>query len=124
MGPPPTWVLSQMFRFGPEESIWRRLFKHNMDGLKSLGEVTDQLDKLVKSDSSAMILESPTHKYKEYHCRVCLYFVPENQSLMTYILCIICIDNVSMERYQHPFHKILVYVKKISPNTIYLKWIK
>ena len=65
MGPPPTWVLSQLFRFGPEESIYGRLFRKNMDGLNSFGKNKDQLDKLIKSDSLALIQDTPTHNFKE-----------------------------------------------------------
>ena len=70
MGPPPTWVLSQLFLFGPNESIYGRLFKNNMDGLSSFGENEDQLDKLVKSDKLALIQDIPTHNFKEYHCKI------------------------------------------------------
>ena len=75
LGPPPTWVLSQLFRFGPEESIYGRLFRNNMDGLNSFGKNKDQLDKLVQSDSAALIQDIPTHNFKEYHCKVCTYFI-------------------------------------------------
>ena len=70
MGPPPTWALSQLFRFGPEESIYGRLFKNNMDGLNSFGEDKDQLNKLEKSNSLALIQDLPIHNFKEYHCKV------------------------------------------------------
>jgi hypothetical protein len=70
MGPPPTWVLSQLFRFGPEESIYGRLFKNNMDGLNSFGKNKAQLDKLEKSNSLALIQDIPTHNFKEYHCKI------------------------------------------------------
>ena len=70
IGPPDTWVLSQLFRFGSEESIYGRLFKNNMDGLNSFGKNKDQLDKLVKSDSLALIQNMPTHNFEEYHCKV------------------------------------------------------
>ena len=70
MGPPPTWVLSQLFRFGPEESIYGRLFKNNMDGLNSFGGDKAQLDKLEKSNSLALIQDLPIHNFKEYHCKV------------------------------------------------------
>ena len=70
MGPPPTWVISQSFRFGAEESIYGRLFKNNMDGLSSFGENKAQLDKLEKSNSLALIQDIPTHNFKEYHCKV------------------------------------------------------
>ena len=70
MGPPPTWVLSQLFLFGSNESIYGRLFKNNMDGLSSFGENEDQLDKLVTSDKLALIQDIPTHNFKEYHCKI------------------------------------------------------
>ena len=70
MGPPDTWVLSQLFRFGSEESIYGRLFRNNMDGLNSFGKNKDQLDKLVKSDSLALIQDIPTNNFEEYHCKV------------------------------------------------------
>ena len=70
MGPPPTWVLSQLFRFGPEESIYGRLFKNNMDGLNSFGKNKAQLDKLEKSNSLALIQDLPIYNLKEYHCKV------------------------------------------------------
>ena len=70
MGPPPTWVLSQLFLCGPIESIYGRLFKNNMDGLSSFGENEDQLDKLVTSDKLALIQDIPTHNFKEYHCKI------------------------------------------------------
>ena len=70
MGPPPTWVISQSFRFAAEESIYGRLFKNNMDGLSSFGENKAQLDKLEKSNSLALIQDNPTHNFKEYHCKV------------------------------------------------------
>ena len=70
MGPPPTWGISQLFRFGNEESIYGRLFKNNMDGLSSFGENKAQLDKLEKSNSLALIHDIQIHNIKEYHCKV------------------------------------------------------
>ena len=70
IGPPSTWVLSQTFQNAKEESIYGKLYKKNMDGLKSFYEIEDGLEHISKHDFVAMIYDEPFHSFKEYNCKV------------------------------------------------------
>ena len=70
VGPPSTWVLSQIFQQASEESIYGRLYKHNMEGLNSFFLPKDALKLVIDKDSVAMFFDDPIYFFKEYHCKV------------------------------------------------------
>ena len=70
VGPPSTWVLSQTFQQASEESIYGRLYKHNMEGLNSFFLPKDALELVINKDSVAMFFDDPIYSFKEYHCKV------------------------------------------------------
>ena len=41
-----------------------------MDGLNSFYDTDAGLDRLVRTESTAMIVDGPIHSFKEYHCQV------------------------------------------------------
>ena len=41
-----------------------------MDGLNSFYDTDAGLDRLVRTESTAMIVDGPIHSFKEYHCKV------------------------------------------------------
>ena len=42
-----------------------------MDGLNSFYDTDAGLDHLVRTESTAMIVDGPIHSFKGYHCQVC-----------------------------------------------------
>ena len=44
-----------------------------MDGLNSFYETDAGLHHLVSNESTAMIVDTPIHSFKEYHCKVIEY---------------------------------------------------
>ena len=41
-----------------------------MDGQNSFYDTDAGLDRLVRTESTAMIVDGPIHSFKEYHCQV------------------------------------------------------
>ena len=41
-----------------------------MDGLNSFYDTDAGLERLVRTESTAMIVDGPIHSFKEYHCQV------------------------------------------------------
>ena len=70
IGQPSTWLLSQLFQLASKDSIHGKLYRKNMDGLNSFYETDAGLHHLVSNESTAMIVDSPIHSFKDYHCKV------------------------------------------------------
>ena len=70
--PPITWTISQTFLSSSGDSIYGRLMKNNLEGLKSFLPPKEALEKLTKS-SEPMALFSliPIHNFEEFQCKVC-----------------------------------------------------
>ena len=70
IGPPRTWLISLLFQNAPEDSIHGKIYSNNMDGTNSFYDTKTGLDYLVNNKSLALLVETPIHSYKEYHCQV------------------------------------------------------
>ena len=124
IGPPLDWALSQPFQSGREDSIYKKLYKKNMDGIKPFDGIENGLVRLVKSEAQALINNVPIHNYEGFHCMVSTYnfilHVLFEVKIEIFFCC--CIDKAGMEKpcdFQHSF---MGNVKKISFNTFYCPW--
>ena len=62
-----------MFRFGSEDLIYKKLYKKNMDGKNSFASPKVGLERLVKSDSKALISNDAIHNFEAFHCKVSIF---------------------------------------------------
>jgi hypothetical protein len=67
------WALSQPFQSGREDLIYKKLYKKNMDGIKPFVAIETGLERLVKSETQALINNVPIHNYEAFHCMVSAY---------------------------------------------------
>ena len=70
IGPPSDYALSQLFIKG-NETIYGKIYKHNMAGLESFYPIEDGLEFVANNESKLAFIESdPVHSYKQSHCKV------------------------------------------------------
>ena len=80
IGQPSDWASSQLFIHGSHDSIYRKLFKNNMDGLNSFYPSLDAgLDHVLNSDQkvayfqNVLTLQNFVNSFKKTHCKVLTY---------------------------------------------------
>ena len=96
-----------------------------MDGIKPFVAIETGLERLVKSETQALINNVPIHNYEAFHCMVSAYnFILHVLfgEIIEIFCCCCCIGKAGMEKpcdFQHSF---MGYVKKISFDTLYCPW--
>ena len=72
IGPPSDYAFSQVFHlYGKGETIYNKLYKNNMEGLKSFYTNEAGLEYLVSSDSVAFVQDgNEVWSFTNYHCKV------------------------------------------------------
>ena len=72
IAPPSGGALSQLIQNAKEDSVFGKLYRNNMDGLKSFFTKRDGLEHLVNTEKTAFIQNGVViNSYTEYHCKVC-----------------------------------------------------
>ena len=67
----PTGAVAEHFQNADEDSIYGKLYKHNMLGLKSFFSTVDGLELLEKGDKVAFFINgAKVRARKDYHCKV------------------------------------------------------
>ena len=64
------WAISKHFHSGREGLIYEKLYKKNMDGKKSFVSTKIGLERLLESDSQALISNLPIQNFEDFHCKV------------------------------------------------------
>ena len=75
IGPPLDWALSQPFQSGREDSIYKKLYKKNMDGKKSFVSTEIGLERLLESDLQALISNLPIQNFEDFQCKVSIPYL-------------------------------------------------
>ena len=66
------WAISKHFHSGKEGLIYEKLYKKNMDGKRSFVSTKIGLERLLESDSQALISNLPIQNVEDLHCKVSL----------------------------------------------------
>ena len=93
-----------------------------MDGKNSFASIKVGLERLVKSDSQALISNKPIHNFDAFHCRVSLFNYILHLHFERMIEIFGFIDKAGMEKPCDFQHTCMGYVKKISSNTLHCPW--
>ena len=77
-----------------------------MDGLNSFYDTDAGLDRLVRTESTAMIVDGPIHSFKEYHCQV-------------HYKLTVCITRLTYNKYHIFSYKTLKNEQVVLPSTFH-----
>ena len=75
IGPPMDWAISKHFHSGKEGLIYEKLYKKNMDGKKSFVSTEIGLERLLESDSQALISNLPIQNFEDFQCKVSIPYL-------------------------------------------------
>ena len=69
------WAISKHFHSGREGLIYEKLYKKNMDGKRSFVSTKIGLERLLESDSQALISNLPIQNFEDFQCKVSIPYL-------------------------------------------------